>query len=154
MAIVLFLLCFAQWMRFIKKNKIEYKYFKCTIIGTIVYWSIIGLIILFESRIDALTFGILSILFYFASFILCWKRMFFFLDTMQKYYPIVMQEFNASVDKKKFKRLNEKLFEIKKDCLPVVSDAILKRELMKPTIILHFEIIFCTVLFLFPDKIY
>ena len=92
MAIVLFLLCFAQWMRFIKKNKIEYKYFKCTIIGTIVYWSIIGLIILFESRIDALTFGILSILFYFASFILCWKRMFFFLDTMQKYYPIVMQE--------------------------------------------------------------
>ena len=80
--------------------------------------------------------------------------MFFFLDTMQKYYPIVMQEFNASVDKKKFKRLNEKLFEIKKDCLPVVSDAILKRELMKPTIILHFEIIFCTVLFLFPDKIY
>ena len=153
LALVIFLLCLARWIRFIKRKKIESKYFRCTIISTIIYWGIIGLIVLFESRINMLTLGILSILFYFVSFALVLKRMYFFLDIMQKYYPSIMREFNASRDKYKFKRLRERLVEIKEDCLPVVSDAILKRESIKPTIILHYEIIFCTVLFLFPDRI-
>ncbi len=47
----------------------------------------------------------------------------------------------------------ERLSEIKGDCLPVVLDAILKRELIKSTMLLPFEIIFCTALFLFPNRI-
>ena len=71
----------------------------------------------------------------------------YYLDVINKYYPHVMKEYNASRDyKNKVKNLEAELERIKCDAPPVVVDAIIKREMIKPVSYFHIEMIMLAII--------
>lgn len=103
--------------------------------------------ILFEGRIYILFFGGMTVIFYAAGLILCFKRGCYFLEKMDKYYPHVMYKFNMSTNLNKFKFFEKELNDIlESDPIAIVKEAILLRNLIKPTMLLHIEIIIIMII--------
>lgn len=143
----LVIICFVKWKYYLKKNKIPYKYFYPTTIMSIIYITILQMEILFEGRIYILFFGGMTVIFYAAGLILCFKRGCYFLEKMDKYYPHVMYKFNMSTSLNKFKFFEKELNDIlESDPIAIVKEAILLRNLIKPTMLLHIEIIIIMII--------
>ena len=66
---------------------------------------------------------------------------------MDKYYPHVMYKFNMSTNLNKFKFFEKELNDIlESDPIAIVKEAILLRNLIKPTMLLHIEIIIIMII--------
>lgn len=152
MFLVILFFCVLKWVVYIKRNGIKIKYFMTSIISIIIYWIIIGLIVYFDKKISVLVFGGLSVVFYFVSLIISFKRGCFFLEVMDKHYPHLMYKFNMSNEKDKNKKFENELVKIKKNCTPIVLEAIVQRELIKSIVALHIEVLLITLAFLWPER--
>lgn len=118
----------------------------------LIYWSIIIITLAVKSSIDAVCFGLLSALLYSAALVLGFKRGNDYLKIINKYYPHVMRNYNVSKDyKNKVKKLERELESIKKQADPIVIEAIIKREMIKPITYFHIEMIVLTIIALFPE---
>ena len=141
-----------MWFYYVIHNKLK-KYFICSLISIVSYWFIIVLTVVIEGKIRAPVFMFLSAILYIIALILCFKRGSHFVLVMEKYYPAVMYKYNMSRNyDKKFKNFSKELEKIKKDNCSIVNEAMLQRDLITTTFMLHAEIIVVTACTLMDNK--
>lgn len=141
-----------MWFYYVIHNKLQ-KYFICSLISIGLYWFIIGVTIITEGKIGALFFMFLSAAVYMTALILCFKRGSHFVVVMEKYHSAMMYRYNTQKNgDKKFKEFNKELEKIKMNGCPAVKEAILQRDLIKTTFMLHVEMIVVTACILMDSK--
>lgn len=139
--IFLIVICFFKWKYYLKKNNIPYKYFYPTLVMGSIYIVMIQINILIEGHVYILFFGGMTALFYISGLLLGFKRGCHFLEIMDKHYPRTMYKFNMSTKSDKFKAFDKELEHIEENAVDIVKEAILQRNLIKPTMLLHIELI-------------
>jgi len=116
----------------------------------LIYWPVILITLAVKSAIGV-GFGLLSAMFYGVALVLGFKRGNDYLKVMNKYYPHVMRKYNESKDYKNIvKKLEQELEAIMEQANPIVVEAIIKREMIKPITYFHIEMIVLTIIALFP----
>lgn len=148
--ILLIILALLKWIYYMKHNNVI-PYFKTSCVCMLIYWSIIIITLARKSAMGVVYFGLLSAMLYGAALVLGFKRGNDYLKIINKYYPHVMRNYNESKDyKNKVKKLEQELKAIKEQAKPVVVEAIIKREMIKPITYFHIEMIVLTTIALFP----
>lgn len=148
--ILLIVLALIKWIYYVKHNNII-SLFRKSFICIFLYWTIIIITLIVESSINVIYFGLLSAIAYGVALVLGFKMGSDYLRIINKYYPDVMKKYNDSKDyKNKDKKLEQELMVIKENAIPVVVEAIIKREMIKPVAYFHIEMIVLTIISLFP----
>lgn len=149
--VILFII---KWIYYTKKKNIKVKYFKTSFICIITYEAVIFVTVLFEKKITLFAYAIFTLLFWSSTALIIIKRGVTFSNVMERFYPSTMKKFIMSNDyARKFDLLQKELDTISKNSIDIVKEAILLRNLVVPTVVMHAEVIILTILFLFPNRL-
>lgn len=141
----------AKWLYYIKRNDCK-KYFRVSFVSLGVYWCVIFVNILLESEVNSVLFIFLTAAIWVIALVRAFRAGNYFLSVINRYDPLVMREYNTSRDyKKRTKKLENELQKIKENAPEEVVEAIKRRELFPVIPYFHIEMIFLTILALWPE---
>lgn len=151
--LIIWVLSGAKWLYYIKKNKYQ-KYFRTSIISFGVFWGVLAVSLLLESKVNTLLFMFLFAAVWVVALVWGFRAGSHFLTVINRYDSQVMRTYHTSKDyKNKVRNLEKELQRIKENAPEEVVEAIVRRELIKTIAYFHIEMIFLTILALWPSLI-
>lgn len=140
-----------KWVYYIKHDN-RYQYFRKSFICILLYWIIIVIELLIEKQVNTILFMFMTAAVWIVALAISFKAGCDFLAVINKHYPNVMKSYYSSKDyRNKEKTLEKELLRIKEDAPVNVSEAIEKREMIKPIAYFHIEMIILTTVALWPS---